>query len=347
MARQLRNVWHQIRHAFTPRSQECVFYRLPTEIILAIVSNLPISSAASFALTSRTIQHILGQQILQELKAEVKELHTFLSILEKDLPKYIHCHGCESLHPVLGNEGPRNTPDYVKNLWQEGNRERLKCLARDTDIGTDLVSLGYYRVFQEDMCLAFKRHHYGRRHGISLKNFLDVHHRGSSVHTFQARIISDELYIRREIRAKISPAELERRFTYPSELCSHLHNDLLSCNDIRDWDTRTKSMYLHDQFLQHFLCTLSHPAKKDCMICSGLKQCPACFMEYTITKHGEDTVTVLAWYNLGTGRNSDEKWRSHLLIDRNNPWKSEPVSFSPGSIYDAWNQSEGGARKAK
>ena len=347
MARKLRNIWHQIRHVFNPGTQKCVFYRLPIEIILAIVSHLPISSAASFALTSHIIRNILGQHILEELKAEVKELHTFLSMLERDLPKHFHCHGCERLHPVFGNEGPRNTPDYMKNLWQPGNRERLKCFARVTAIGRYLVLLGNYQVFQEDMYLAFKRHHYGRPHGISLKNFLDVHHQGSSVQKFQARIISDEVYIHCEIRAKINPAELDRRFTYPNELCSHLHNDLHSCNDIRDWDTRTKGLYDVDQFLQHFLCTLSHPAKKDCMICSGLKQCPACFMEYTITRQGEDTVTVLAWYNLGTGQNSDEKWKSHVLTEGNNPWKWEPVSFSPGSIYDAWNQSEGSARKAK
>ena len=348
MARQLRNVWHQLRHAFTRRTQECpALYRLPIEIILEIVSNLPISSAASFALTSRTIRHILGQHILEELKAEVKELHIFLSLLEKDLPKHFHCHDCESLHRVFGNEGPRNTFDYVSQAWQKGNQERLKCFARVSAPERDLVLLGDYKVFQEDMYLAMKRHHYGRPHGISLKNFQDVHLRSSSVDKFQARIISDELYIHREIWAKISPAELEKRFTYPIKLCCHLYNDLYLCNDIRDWDARPHRAYGTDQFLQHVLCTLSHPAKEDCMICSGLKQCPACFTEYTITKQGENTVAILAWYNFGTGRHSDEKWRSHMTADGNHPWKWEPVSYSQGSIYDAWNQSEGSARKAK
>ena len=113
------------------------------------------------------------------------------------------------------------TPDYVEKSWQKGNRERLKCFAREPFTKRNFVQIGYYLVSAEDMRLAFKRHHYGRSHGTSLRNLVDVYNLHSDVNKFQARIISDKLYFHREIRTKICPATLaeqEKWLSYPGEL---------------------------------------------------------------------------------------------------------------------------------
>jgi hypothetical protein len=344
---QLQDIWYRIQRTSKPKAQRTskpktqsrVFYNLPTELIHEITTYLPASSKVSFALTSRTMKYILGQHILEELKADGKELHTFLSILDKDLPKHFYCDGCESLHSIFRTEGENSE-------WETRNLGYLKCLSYYPSGSKQYVSLSYCCVSQRDVCLALKRHHYGRTHGIGLENFGQFHSICDTVYKFQAKIISDEFYIREEIQVKISPTYLEIQFAHPTGLCIHLRNHIFLCNNIQDWHTRMTDSLTNGQFHQHYLCAASHHAEKDCMICSGVKQCPACFMEYTITKQGEHAITAVAWYNLGTGRRLDKKWRSHVCTTENNSYFWQPVSFAPESISEAWKQEESSVRKA-
>lgn len=352
MACQLR---HWIQLIFKRKTRDCAFYRLPVEIIQEIATYLPTSASASLVLTSRSMRYILGQHILEKLRTEGDERHLFLSLLDKDLPKHFYCDECQNLHPVFGTEGPFKSSFRRKKLamWEMEHRDRLKCLKRDPLFGMKSLKINSYEVLQKDVCLALKRHHYGATYGIHLATFLGHERKAWIVSIYQARIISDELFIHWETRAKIMPGtraeiiprRVEPRWAEPFGVCIHLRNNLFPSKD-RDWDMQ-RNCAPPDSFFQHYQCVISHSAGKDCVICSGVKQCPACFMEYTINKQGENTVRVSAWFNLGTGRSEDKKWRSHIESISNNSRRWQPVSFPPGSIYEAWKQEESKVRTGR
>ena len=287
---------------------------IPTEMVQHIASFLPYSSAACLALASRHLRSCLGQQYLPILGSDhfanigAIEHNLFLSLLERDLPGYTHCEICRILHPVYGTEGLRYSSveliGWVRRGWP--------CIDM---MEKARVTWGYdlsWRAIQ----LVMRRHHLGGSYWISIEN-LCRHTQGMD--TVEARIIEDELYLRMEVHMSIPRPEIHLPNLW---FCPHSVTSHISSND----------------FVQNIRCGASHFQQTTCPTCSGVKRCPACFMEYTIQKEGRYGILVTAWHNFGAGKDKlDPKWKSHVeTFGENDSMHWIPVDFAPGSICRAW-----------
>ena len=88
---------------------------LPSELLLMIALQLPLSDAASFALVDQRLSLLIGPTSWPRLrKIAVARGHCeqFLSTLALDIPSWFYCHSCSQLHPRdrVRPPGPLNRP---------------------------------------------------------------------------------------------------------------------------------------------------------------------------------------------------------------------------------------------
>lgn len=126
---------------------------LPVEIIQFIRDLLlesSLSSAVSFAITSRTLLRILGNECLHSLRSkdQVAEKKVFLLLMEKDLPNWQLCHPCSLFHPVNEGIGP-------ESKWR--SREEASCVQKSGVI----FCTKRFRVRYKDAQLLMNRYRFG------------------------------------------------------------------------------------------------------------------------------------------------------------------------------------------
>jgi hypothetical protein len=76
--------------------------RLLPELIIYTARLMPLHSAAAFTLSSHYVYDLLGPGYLKSLRTQnqQEERVAFLALLERDLPHYVVCHGCQNLHDI-------------------------------------------------------------------------------------------------------------------------------------------------------------------------------------------------------------------------------------------------------
>ena len=72
--------------------------RPPVELPQSIASHLPLSTAASFALSNKYICYVLGLQYWRHLRSQPLEYEIVLVFLEKDMTSRWLCHQCLIFH---------------------------------------------------------------------------------------------------------------------------------------------------------------------------------------------------------------------------------------------------------
>ena len=77
---------------------------LPVELLQSIATYLPLSAAASFALSNKYICYLLGRQYWHHLRSQPLEYKIFLGFLEKNMTGHWLCDQCLTFHlkPHLG-----------------------------------------------------------------------------------------------------------------------------------------------------------------------------------------------------------------------------------------------------
>ena len=141
---------------------------LPTELLLIITDELPISSKAALQLTCRTILFKLGCNTFQALSQNSDERKAFLAFLDRDLPDYYSGYGDQvGSGPILRKRIPEALPqnwgrcEFLKYSGTEPAGNRLNFPACDLK----------YSVHWPHLVLALKRHSLGEPHGIPLEGF--------------------------------------------------------------------------------------------------------------------------------------------------------------------------------
>ena len=154
---------------------------LPSELVLMIALQLPLSDAASFALVDHRLSVLIGPTYWPRLrKSAVSTGHReqFLSTLARDLPSWFYCHSCLHLHPRdrVGLPGPLNQPS-----------KQLLCFLTSYDAPLSLLMhvsgvLSFYRFAFHHLQLAMLRHYLGPAYGISTNelSFLQIDEFGGS-----------------------------------------------------------------------------------------------------------------------------------------------------------------------
>lgn len=283
--------------------------RLPVELLQSIVSHLPLSSAACFALSNKYICYGLGRQYWQHLRSQPLEYEIFLGFLEKDTTSHWLCHQClifhlkPKIHPIV-KYGLARLP------WP-----RWKCVqpfyylsrTMSTPYGLPSVLILHLMVRMAMNC-----HLLGSEHGEPLAIFFEptpssshMTYRPSPTNwdriSTEACIVANELYVRCQHRFEI-PSSKNFEYIPPQDICPH----------IRSSDPENPMAPI-------IICLLSHRNTASCENCKGLRQCSSCTTEFEIrisplgpTDHPLETTY---WKIFGAGRSSDDlKWMQHELV---------------------------------
>jgi hypothetical protein len=306
---------------------------LPPELIIHTTRFLPPESAASFALCCHSIYAILGTRHWKSLRTRDQQRLTFLTLLERDLPKYIFCHPCKILHLS------QKESDESGVCW-DPSRPLLRPCAREEFLGG---IIGYihpqfsFSTFQ----MAMKRY----RLGLPYSDYLSRLGHDWTSHGYT----SDEMLpYQSRAQAKIVARSLILRIQYV--LLIPLHRTL----QIPRWSPmgicpHIEIMDLNARMLEDIQCKVEHNhSLRHCSKEFGLKQCYRCTTEYQVNlrERGQlgSVIVITKWLDLGEGRlRTDFKWRSHL---NNTVVKKNPAinTYLPklGSIRNSFEQNEPG-----
>lgn len=215
--------------------------RLPIELIQFIVQQLPLSSAASLSLCSKTISHVIGLQYRHNLSSQTLEKQDFLTIIERDHPRYWLCHVCTRLHlrpfQTLEYKGPSSDRGSLSSLPRYCRRKyeifRNGCCNRSGLNAWYPALRPSLRITHPMVHLAMNRHFFGPSHGTPLDIFYNRFQRdviGETNISTQAHIIADEFYLRWQYRIVIPFSggfDQVWKLSFGLSLCPHLQTSLV------------------------------------------------------------------------------------------------------------------------
>ena len=138
---------------------------LPSELLLMIARQLPLSDAANFALVDHRLSLLIGPTSWPRLRKNALARGNFLSTLTRDLPSWFFCHSCSRLHPRdrIRPPGPFNQPSKPLMCFEDNLEDQLSQFVHFP--GT----LTFYTFNFHHLQLVMLRHYHGPSYGISTK----------------------------------------------------------------------------------------------------------------------------------------------------------------------------------
>ena len=312
-----------------------ILERLPHELLQHIAHQLPLSSAASLALCSKSICYIVGLQYWHGLSSHTLEKAKFLEIIEKDHPGHWLCYVCTVLHPR-----PCHILDYNGDAsYGRTHRTLPKCIQTCGVFGE-----GWYPHFSPILTIthpmihvAMNRHLFGPSHGDSLDVFFkplqkDVINKFNI--STRACIIANKFYLRWQFRIVVPPSEsfdYVCKATFGVHICPHLRTPLIQKGII----SRISK------------CMLSHRDSGPCEKCKRPIQCHSCLTEFQVSIHNLESIghvlEYTVWKNFGSGRSpKDPEWANHVWHTAKNRFLPYlvPFEFSRGIISSAFESEQ-------
>ena len=233
-----------------PPSQSLPLDVLPREILQDIRDLLPLSTAASFSLTSRNLLSILGNGsfILLNSRVHAHEKIAFLADLQRDLQHWRLCYPCSLFHPAH----PTSFQGFIV--------DQPDCVKIS---GSIYFTTGFKLYFQ-DAQLLMNRHRSGVVSEVSLKslsyhfeNCFEGKGRGLQT-TITPCILADKLEIRLTsiLRLSRSSWDVELIVIELPEICPHV------------------------SLFKYVRCYLSHRKGQFCFNCNKEKHCEKCMTRF-------------------------------------------------------------------
>ena len=308
-----------------------------SELLLEILSYLPLESQACFAICSRTLAKKLGTRYLLALREKRNgALLCYFQLLQRDRLSFYCCHECLRLHSVDGN-------DHVKpenEFFDWSRRGGLFCGETYLLLGDEAL----YVILFHHIQLAMARH---RRDG-SLGGRLDTlrhilsNWSGSEIYKFptptrifdtKARVVSDHLLIRTQ-----NLVEMDFSSNRSPQNVIQVLNNTLCRHFFRGTSSRSFQQCLEETKLL-LECPRTHDtlAMNGCQKCGFVPLCPCCPSEISIQKvqigPGRLAIVITQWRNLGTGSApGDRVWQAHSAY-------SPQIDLYPGE-FESWGWTE-------
>lgn len=315
--------------------------RLPIELLQLIARQLPLSSAASLSLCSKTIAHVVGLQYRHKLSSQTLEKQDFLVLIERDHPGYWLCHVCTRLHPrpgqTLEHNGPSSNIGSLRSLPRYNRKYdifRNGCCNRSGLNAWYPALRPTLKITHPMVHLAMNRHFFGPSHGNPLDIFYTPFQRdviGEVNISTQARIIADEFYLRWQYRIVIPFSggfDQVWKLSLGLCICPHLQTTLVE----KDIITRICE------------CMLSHRNNGPCQNCNRSIKCRSCLTEFEVAIHKLESIghilEITTWKNFGSGRSAkDQKWADQVWETARNkvyPFPGDPFETSQAIIRSAF-----------
>lgn len=296
-----------------PSSSTGVMGKLPAELILMILQNLPPESIIAFSLTC-TVYYYAYFLITPSLDPSARE--TLLLLLEKDTPGVYYCHACEKLHPWSSFR--YNWPSIAPLIW---------CSVYSFNFNSSSFDLEY-----STARLVMNRHFFGPAYGLPLstldKDAWAVFPRTGVVvkESWRARIIEDNLILRStySITQWRQNADLLRSFFYKTgkHICWHLmiqdhHPDPPNVERIGILAPNSDDTYPGD---------------------GSLRSCIWCLTDYEIhTDWKSGTSRLVVYQQLGQCRSHRDWGWSGIAGDA---YHARYVSHQPGFVRHRWSKGD-------
>ena len=300
--------WHKRPHISCLES-------LPVELLQSIAGYLSLSSAASFALSSKYIWYVMGSQYWHQLRSQPFEYKIFHGLLEKTMTGHWLCYECLTFHPKPKLD---SSSRYYFSLpaWKCDKDDFRYLQSPDT---YPLLPISYLK-----LRMAMNRHLLGPEHGEGLAFFStsacrDSFRDGRCSASTEAVIVANELYMRCQTRTAI-PNSKDFKYIQWQSICPHI------------------TIYNPRPMKPIIKCLLSHRNTGSCEKCQALRQCRYCNTEFKIqiSRFGSDghILEITYWKNFGAGRSDgDPKWARHFGSHYRRGFHAK---VSPGSIQAAF-----------
>ncbi len=276
------------------REQSLTFCMLPSEVLQHISDFLPVSSAVSFALCSRRVLWLLGDQALHCLRSadQAPEKEVFLNLLQRDLSDWLLCHYCNLFHPVAQDDGPETSWSYFDDP---------ECVRAS---GVVYITMRYKLRYQQAQLL-MNHYRFGRAYQIILERLCHKHTvtvGDTNIRTeIWGRIVVGELLVRVTSKLELlNPSDIDRVRSQIPEICNHqkgLDQRIFTC--------------------QTTLCRPCHAGRSPCVECSTRKSCQECSTWFQVSGgelgHPGTGIQIDIWRYLGSCEDPfDTKWRRQL-----------------------------------
>ena len=211
---------------FSTEEKKLALQLLPSELLQKISQVLPISSAATLALTSKLFLSVLGDQYFHRLRGseyrDEQELQTFLTLLGRDLQEYYACPDCRCLHLHHWACSNRRQSLLQRLLPSSGGTQRA-CDGVDDDDESALFAgrkIGFH-----NLAAIMRRHKLGEDVSASLERLacqrVKDKKQGDAVISFEFRIVRGELLMHgtHRLRARAKARSEDRSEDRSEETC--------------------------------------------------------------------------------------------------------------------------------
>ena len=299
----------------SPATKAGYFGLLPPELTQLIVTSLPPSSAASLALTSHTLLHILGMQSFLCLEPESWEFEPrpsgtmedrviFLRGLVRDLPvgSSFYCYRCHKVHllPLKRRRVVCMETKVVAELWTS-KHERLFDRVNKSRCRWNGVSYGYSTAdtrtvyhdtfFFEHVQMAMQLHQRGSAHTLkgylallSLTNEQEIDisssngSKGFRFYFFEPRIVDNQMIVRAQtwlVMPYNSRLDDHKKLRLPEFACDATVCAHLSAEGLEE-----------SQLSRAINCRLRHARGQTlppyCLNCAAVQRCLMCPTEFQV-----------------------------------------------------------------
>ena len=299
----------------SPATKAGYFGLLPPELTQLIVTSLSPSSAASLALTSHTLLHILGTQHFLCLEPDswefgpgrsetMEDRAIFLTGLIRDLPagSGFNCYHCHKVHllPLKKRRVVCMETKVVEELWTS-KHERIFDRVNKSVCQWNGISYNYStaetrtvyhdKFFFEHVQMAMQLHQRGSAHTLkgylallSLKSeqvidtSLSRGSKGFRFYFFEPRIADNEMMIRAQtwlVMPYNDRINIHKQFKLPKFRCNAT---VCAHLGVEGSEENRLTQALHCR-LDHARYQTSSPC---CPECSGMLQCPMCPTEVQV-----------------------------------------------------------------
>lgn len=317
----------------------CPLYRLPNELIQAIGNLLPLSSAACFSATSRTLLFILGTQYLSNLRwATNHEQASFLSLIGEEIPSCNNSVLCSPMHRYFRWPANRRCHSARRSQPCDSPRERMCPVIEDYRSSIDYL-LGEH----------MKGAHHGSgslRHRITrheVQLYMQLYRSGLPAEEAFSKLVFSPPKVQFLVEPQAFGGDLLLRVTYALPLHGKHYVSSTSPN-------RRKRNSSPDVKICPHMNSFSDIAAKDCIshafhetessfnYKTNVQSCSYCATDYQLWyRPQEQKVMIQVWKNLGNGSfPPDEKWRRQLR----SAWVYEPgdlkMEYEHGSVCKAF-----------
>lgn len=317
---------------------------LPADVFLTLIDQLDLPTKALLARCSKTLQHAIGANVLNELQKHRDSRRKFLLLLEKDCPTdQFFCPGCDLFH----------------NISRQLVGDKAPCRRADFRNEVNEFYGAHFNFYQARFALRLYRRKDSRAHRY-LKDLERIEPRTQQIREFWSRNLRivtihpdqpPQMFLRLQHWHLISPRDVKKKMpeefhSRDVQICHHQRNPQLSESwsrlapfqlgflmikkQISRWSDVTDLRPDYHEHTQLYHCrTCATDYRMDILYIPKTPLTPLHLFSRGILPRW--AVVVTKWMDLGTLDTQDGEWQAHAYAERGKELRYTVNRLTPGS----------------